>query len=219
MSAPATAAPVPPRTDAPINVVVYRDDGPVAHAIGRALAGRVPAVLTLLVGLAPLIAAVAIEGGDASNGLLAAVIAWLILCGSASSGTLPREHRRWALPVLVRGGEYITLVWIGAIAGQDTYPATYALLAALAYRHYDLVYRLRHRAEVPPRWLNLLALGWEGRLVLAYVLLVTGALPTGFFVWAGLLAVVEIGETVAAWRAFERARRPALYEDDEDEID
>jgi hypothetical protein len=219
MSAPATAAPVPPRTDAPINVVVYRDDGPAAHALGRALAGRVPAVLTLIVGLAPLIAAVAIEGGDASNGLVAAVIAWLILCGAASSGTLPLEHRRWTLPVLVRGGEYITLVWIGAIAGSDTYPPTYALLAALAYRHYDLVYRLRHRAEVPPRWLNLLALGWEGRLVLAYVLLVTGALPTGFFVWAALLAVVEIGETVAAWRAFGRGRRPALYEDDEDEID
>ena len=219
MTAPATAAPVAPKTDAPLNVVVYRDDGPLSHALGRALAGRVPAVLILLLGLAPLIAAVAIEGGDASNGLAAAVIAWLILCAGASSGTLPREHRRWALPVLVRLGEYLTLVWIGAIAGPDAYPATYALLAALAFRHYDLVYRLRHRAEVPPRWLNLVALGWEGRLILAYVLLVTGALPAAFFVWAGLLAVIEIGETVAAWRAFERARRPALYEDDEDEID
>jgi hypothetical protein len=222
MSARATAAAGAgrdPITDAPVNVVVYRDDGPLSALLGRAFAGRVPAVLVLLAGLVPLVAAVAITGADASDGLLGAVIAWLVLCGGASSRTLPREHRRWAVPVLVRLGEYMTLVWIGAIAGPDTYPATYALLAALAFRHYDLVYRLRHRAEVPPRWLNLLALGWEGRLIMAYVLLLLGALPAAFFVWAGLLAVVEISETVAAWRAFERARRPALYEDDEDEVD
>jgi hypothetical protein len=215
----ATAAPVSPRTDEPLNVVVYRDDGPLAQLIGRATAGGVPAVLALLAGLAPLVAAIAIEGAGASNALLGAVIVWLILCGGASSGTLPKEYRRWALPVLVRLGEYLTIVWIAAIAGQSVYPAAYALLAALAFRHYDLVYRLRHRAEVPPRWLNLLALGWEGRLIVAYVLLVASALPAAFFIWAALLAVVELSETVAAWRTFERARRPALYEDVEDEVD
>jgi len=213
------AAAVPPRTDEPLNVVVYRDDGPLAHAIGRAVAGRLPAVLVLLAGLVPLIAAIAIEGAGASDGLVAAVIAWLLLCGSASSATLPRQNRRWTLPVLVRMGEYVTIVWIAALAGPSAYPAAYALLAALAFRHYDLVYRLRHRAEVPPRWLNLLAGGWEGRLILTYALYVAGALPAAFFIWAGLLAVVSVGETIAAWRAFERARRPALYEDDEEMID
>ncbi len=90
-------------------------------------------------------------------------------------------------------------------------------MAALAFRHYDLVYRLRHRAEVPPRWLNLLAAGWEGRLVIAWVLLAVGALPAGMFIWAGLLAVISVTETVVAWRHFGHARRPAEYDDVEDE--
>jgi Family of unknown function (DUF5941) len=214
---PAQAAPVTPRTDAPLNAVVYRDDGPLSRAIGRLAGRRVPSVLALLVAIAPLVAAVAVKGADASDALVGGVIAWLILLGGISSASLPLEHRRWTLPVLVRLGEYMTLVWIAAIAGPGTYPAAYALLAALAFRHYDLVYRLRHRAEVPPRWLDLLAGGWEGRLVLAYVLLVVGGLPAGFFIWAGILGVIEVGETVASWRAFERSRRPALYDEDEDE--
>jgi hypothetical protein len=216
-AAPAQAAPVAPRTDASHSAVVYRDDGPTARAIGRLAGHRMPSVLALVLGVAPLVAGVAVQGSGASDALLGVVIAWLILFGGASSGSLPLEHRRWALPVLVRLGEYLTIVWIAAIAGASTYPAAYALLAALAFRHYDLVYRLRHRAEVPPRWLNLLAGGWEARLVLAYVLLLVGALPAGFFIWAGALGVIEVGETVASWRAFERSRRPALYDEDEDE--
>ena len=102
---------------------------------------------------------------------------------------------------------------------RAAYPAAFALLSALAFRHYDLVYRLRHRAEVPPRWLNLLAAGWEGRLIIAYVLLVAGALPAAFFVWAGVLGAVSLAETVVGWRRFEQARRPSLYEDKEDVVE
>jgi hypothetical protein len=127
----------------------------------------------------------------------------------------PRAKFQWAVPPLVRLAEYGTIVWIGAVA--DAQVAAYALLAALTFRHYDLVYRRRHRGEVPPAWLNALAAGWEGRLVIAWLLLVLGALPAGMFVWAGLLAVASVAETVAAWRSFERGARPAEYDDPEDE--
>jgi hypothetical protein len=87
----------------------------------------------------------------------------------------------------------------------------------LAFRHYDLVYRLRHAGTAPPAWLGDLALGWDGRLVLGYILLVAGALPAGFFIAAGLLATAFAAESIAGWRRFGRAPRPVTYEDEEDE--
>ena len=220
MSAPATAAPVPPKTDAPLNVVVYRDDGPLAHALGRALAGRVPGGADLLAGLAPLIAAVAIEGGDASDGLLAAVIAWLILCGGASSGTLPREHRRWALPVLVRLGEYLTLVWIGA----DRRPGRVSGDVRAAGR--ARLPPLRPRVPPAPPRRGPAALAEPARARLG------GAADRRLRAAGGGRAargVLHLGRAAGGGRdrrrlsppggTFERARRPALYEDDEDEID
>jgi hypothetical protein len=219
MSAAATPAPAAAAAPPPApNEALYRDDGPLARAVGRAAASLpLPALALLLGGLAPLLLAAALAGGDASTGLAAAVLAWLVACHAGTNARWPRESFHWAVPPLVRLGEYAALVWIAAIAGEDALPAAYALLAVLAFRHYDLVYRRRHRAEVPPAWLNALAAGWEGRLIVAWVLLAAGVLPAGMFVWAGLLGAVSVAETVMAWRHFERGRRPAEYEDAEDE--
>jgi hypothetical protein len=214
-----TAATVPAAQDRPAlpaREAVYRDDGPVALAIGRML-GRAPALALLLAGTGGLLALIAIAGGDASTGLAAAGIAWAIVLNGASSATWPRESFVWAVPPLVRLGEYAGLLWIATIDGGGSHAAAFALLAALAYRHYDLVYGLRHRAELPPAWLNALAAGWDGRLVIAWVLLAAGALPAGYFVWAALIGVAAVAASVMAWRRFERGRRPAEYDDAEDE--
>ncbi|UGS36182.1 hypothetical protein DSM104329_02582 [Capillimicrobium parvum] len=106
---------------------------------------------------------------------------------------------------------------MAAIAGERSLPAAFALLGVVAFRQYDLVYRLRYRGTVPPQWVNLVTLGWDGRLVLVWVLLIAGALPAGMYIAAGLLAVVLVGESVTGWRHFERAQRPMLYEDEEEE--
>jgi hypothetical protein len=58
--------------------------------------------------------------------------------------------------------------------------------------------------------------GWDGRLLLAAVLLLAGGLPAGFFVLAVALAVLFAGETIAEWRHIGRAQRP-LYDDEEDD--
>ena len=112
-----------------------------------------------------------------------------------------------SVPPLVRLGEYATLAWLAAI--DDAVPAAFALIAALTFRHYDLVYRLRHRAELPPVWLNRLAAGWDGRVIIAWVLLALGTLPAAMFVWAGLLGAVSVAEAAVSWRRFERSRETA----------
>jgi hypothetical protein len=207
----ATVAPAEQRPTVPSNTAVYRDDGPLAAAIGRA-AGRVgrfpvPAMAMLLLGAGAILALAAFAGRDASTGLAAGGVAWLVVTVGLTSGRWPKESFHWAVPPLVRLGEYAALAWLAALA--DAVPAAFALICALTFRHYDLVYRLRHRAEVPPRWLNLLAAGWDGRVIIAWILLALGALPEAMYVWAGLLGAVSVAETVAAWRRFERGRGTA----------
>jgi len=205
----ATVAPAEQRPALPSNTAVYRDDGPLALAIGRAAGARVPvpAMALLLLGTGAILALAAFAGRDASTGLAAAAVAWLVLTLGLTSGRWPKESFHWAVPPIVRLGEYATLAWLAAIA--DAVPAAFALICALTFRHYDLVYRLRHRAEVPPRWLNLLAAGWEGRVIIAWLLLALGALPEAMYVWAALLGSVSVAETVVAWRRFERGRGTA----------
>jgi uncharacterized protein DUF5941 len=213
---PAGRAAVAPVRPDPISV--YRDDGPLARAlgvVGRAL--PVPGPLLILLGLVGLLAAVVFGGPDSSHGVAAAVLAWVVLTLGASSGSAPRPKIRWAEPPLMRATEYIALIWIAALEGPDAYPAVFALLAALTFRHYDLVYRLRHRGVVPARWVSVLAGGWDLRLVLAYVALVAGALPAAYFVAAGVLGVAFVAEAAYGWLGVGWVERPLEYEDEEDE--
>jgi hypothetical protein len=195
-------------------LVLLRDDGPLARALGRLLAP--PAVAAVLAGGAPLIAAIAVRGDSASQPLAGLVIAWLVLAGSLSRGATTEGRLAWAVAPLVRLFEYAALLWIGALAGATSEPAAFALLAALAFHHYDLVYRPRHLGAPPPRWVGDLAGGWDGRLALGYILLVAGALPAGFLVAAALLATLFVAESISGWRSGDRARRPAIYDDQED---
>jgi hypothetical protein len=203
----------------PAPIPVYRDDGPLALAVG-ALArpiARVPAPPLIVAALLPLLAVAAFAGTDISHAAAAVVIAWVVLAAGASTASRPRARVSWSEPPLVRATEYAALIWIAALEGPDAYPAAFALLAALTFRHYDLVYRLRHRGVVPARWVNALGGGWDGRLVIAFVLLVLGALPAGYYVAAALLGAAFVGEAAYGWLAVGRVQRPLEYEDEEDE--
>jgi hypothetical protein len=219
MSAAAVTAPGPALAAPPDPIAVYRDDGPLARALGSLLGGRLrlPSAALVLAGLLPLLGAIAIGGADVSRPVAAAVVAWMLLMAGASSGARPRPRILWAEPPLLRATEYIALTWIAALEGPDAYPAAFALLAALTFRHYDLVYRLRHRGVVPAPWVNLLSGGWDGRLVVAFLLLAAGALPAGYFVAAVVLGVAFVAEAGYGWLAVGRVQRPLEYEDEEDE--
>jgi hypothetical protein len=199
-----------------IELELYRDDGPIARALAR-LRLPLPPIAPILVGGVPLAVAMAAKGDGASDGLIAAVIAWFVVWAGASSGAPHGGRLAWAASPALRLGEYAGVIWIAANAGQSSLPAAFAYLAVLTFRLYDLVYRLRHQGVSPPAWLGFG--GWDGRLVLALILLLAGALPAGFFVAAALLASVYATESAASWRRFTRTAGGAgLYEDEEDEI-
>jgi hypothetical protein len=211
-SAAAYAArePVPPDP-----VIVLRDDGPAARALGRLGAALpVPAALLAFLALVPLLVA-AIAGGlsDLGAGL---VLLWVVVAGGASSGARGWPRMLWAATPLMRLTEYATLIWIVGLEAASAYPAAYALSAVLTFRHYGLVYRLRHSGVPPAPWINTLSLGWEGRLVLAYLLLVVGLVPAGVYAMAAVLGVAFVAEAVYGWVVVGRVE-PALSDEEGDE--
>ena len=75
--------------------------------------------------------------------LVAAGIAWVVLLGGLSSGRPHTDRFAGRCPGFLRVGEYGGLVWIAANAGDSSHAAAFALIAALVFHHYDLVYRPR----------------------------------------------------------------------------
>ena len=195
----------------------YRDDGPLAQALGTiGRAARVPAFLLVGAGMVGLLALAAIEGDGASDGLVAAGVAWFVVLAGIASGRPHTDRFAWAVPGFLRVGEYAGLLWIAANAGDSGPAGAFALIAALTFRHYDLVYRQRYQGVAPPRWVQLVAGGWDGRLVVAWLLLVAGALPAGMFLLAGVLGSLFVAECVMSWVRLS-AGPVSVYEDEEDE--
>jgi hypothetical protein len=191
----------------------YRDDGPIALALGR-IGVPAPASALVLAGVAVPAIALAVAGAGASWWFVGATVAWLVLLAGIACGRPLRDRMRWVVPPALRAAEYGALLWIGAVAGA--LPAAFALLCAITFRHYDIVYRLRQRGEIPPRWLNRAAGGWDGRVLAALALGAAGALPEGFHIAAGLLAVVFAAESIHSWLTFGRAQQAPVYEDEEE---
>ncbi|MGI8780463.1 MAG: DUF5941 domain-containing protein, partial [Solirubrobacteraceae bacterium] len=148
-----------------------------------------------------------------------AALAWLVALAGVSSGRPLRDRLRWIVPPALRVAEYAGLLWIAALAGPSAVPAAFALLCAITFRHYDLVYRLRHRGVTPPGWLNRATGGWDGRLLGGFALAAAGAVPAGFDIAAALLAVAFVGESIAGWQSFGRTQQPAVYEDEEEDAE
>ena len=214
-----TVAAAPARKVIP-EVETYRDDGPLARAIGAVGRGiPLPPVAFVLVAVAAVLAAIVMVGADASEALVGGVLGCAILAGALSSRRPHRDVLSWAVPVSLRATEYAGLLWLGALAGGSGVPAVFALLCAVAFRQYDIVYRVRHRGVPPPPWTRAISGGWDGRLLFAYVAWVLGVLPAALFVAGGVLAVVLVGESALGWaRAARESRRPLGDEDDEDDV-
>lgn len=196
-------------------LALYRDDGPLAIAIGRiGMRLPVPGIVLLLAAAAPLVALLATHGEDPPRGALGAALGWAVLAGGLSSGRPQGGRFDWAVPTVLRMVEYGTFIWLAAIGPGAAQPAVYAFLCAIAFRQYDIVYRVRHRSEPPPAWITTIGGGWDGRLLVAYALLLLDALPAGLFLAAAALAVVSVTESARGW-ARQSAR--GLSDDDDDE--
>ena len=178
----------------------YRDDGPIVLPSFTTVAP-----LALLAPALIILGGAIVVGEGKSNAVAPVLLA--VLFGAASSGTVATDRLRWLVPPALRVIEFAAIAWMARLGGHVE--AGFAFLAAVCFRHYDLVYRLRHRGTESERLVSVLGLGWGGRMLLVLVLLLTGAMPLGLYIAAGLLALLWVGDAVRAWTgAAGRARRP-----------
>jgi hypothetical protein len=195
----------------------YRDDGPLAGWIGRRIGGgsAVVAPLLTIAGAAPMaIVLLASDDHDVPWTILPAAL-WFALVAGAGMRATAHGGLAWTVPPLLRLAEYALLIALTSVAAADAMPACFALLGTLAFHHYDIVYRLRHQGVAPPTWIRLAGGGWDGRLGTASVLAVADVLDIGLVVGAVAFGVMFVGESVASWRGFVRAR-PSVYSDDDE---
>lgn len=103
----------------------------------------------------------------------------------------------WFIPPLLRVIEYGAILTFVSIAGGSAVAGAFALIAAGAYRQYDLIYR----DGPPPAWTGFASLGWQGRVLAAAILVAADAAPAGLYALAAAIAVPLVAESVHAQRA------------------
>ncbi len=96
-------------------------------------------------------------------------------------------------------------------------PAAFGLVAAVAYHHYDTVYRIRGGSGAPPRWLVWTIGGHDGRVLLTVVLasvLATRAtdFPVALTALAVFVALVVLVESIRFWVS---SGAPAVHDEGE----
>ncbi|MCZ9345330.1 DUF5941 domain-containing protein, partial [Streptomyces sp. TRM76130] len=125
----------------------------------------------------------------------------------------------WLVPPFFRAAEYGTVLLLAAEADVNgALPAAFGLVAAVAYHHYDTVYRIRGGAGAPPDWLRRAVGGHEGRTLLVTLLaaLLTAAQFTvALTVLAVAVALLVLFESIRYWVSAHRAGSPAVHDEGE----
>ncbi|WP_443054203.1 DUF5941 domain-containing protein [Streptomyces sp. IBSBF 2435] len=184
------------------------DSGPLAEvlsAVLRPLARRMPPFA------APAVAVLAAAGVIATAALAPhgswypVVAAALYVVTSAFAVALPLKGALdWLVPPMFRAGEYGTVLALAAVSGVNgALPAAFGLVSAVAYHHYDTVYRIRGGAGAPPRAVVRTAGGHEGRTLVAALAAAVAAHRTGFTVTLTVLALaialLVLVESIRFW--------------------
>ncbi|URM92561.1 CDP-alcohol phosphatidyltransferase family protein [Streptomyces sp. MRC013] len=197
------------------------DSGALAEAAAKALSpaarplgGRTPYALA---GAAVLLAAACTAPLGGPLVVLAAVL-YAVASGAAVARPL-KGALDWLVPPVLRAAEYATVLVLAARAGAPgVLPAAFGLVAAVAYHHYDTVYRIRGNAGAPPARLVRALGGHEGRTLLVAVLaalLATGG-GDGFALalaaLAGAVALVGLAESIRFWVS---SGAPAVHDEGE----
>ena len=196
------------------------DSGPLAEAVAGGFSKRAPS----LPAFAPFV--IALAGGAAVVATAAftdygspwpavAAVAYVITSGIAVARPL-KGALDWLVPPVFRAAEYCTVLALAAHAGVNgALPAAFGLVAAVAYHHYDTVYRIRGGTGAPPNWLVRVIGGHEGRTLAVAVLavLVTNAHFTiALTVLAVAVALVVLVESIRFWVS---SGAPAVHDEGE----
>ncbi|MEV7384615.1 MULTISPECIES: DUF5941 domain-containing protein [unclassified Streptomyces] len=189
------------------------DNGPLAAFVSRT--GRAPLGSPLLLALA----GVAVLTVSLFSGVTWAPVVGAFLYAVASGRALAAPLKGaldWLVPPLFRAAEYGTVLVLASKAGVNgALPAAFGLVAAVAYHHYDTVYRIRGNAGAPPAWLVRAIGGQEGRTLLVTVLaaLLTAAqFKAALTVLAVAVAGLVLVESIRFWVS---AGAPAVHDEGE----
>ncbi|MBW8737158.1 MAG: CDP-alcohol phosphatidyltransferase family protein [Streptomyces turgidiscabies] len=193
------------------------DSGPLAELIGR-IPVRTPGSSRFIPALeiaVPLLVAV----GLCSYGSRVPIaFAALYVLGSGVAVSIPLKGRLdWLVPPLFRAAEYGTvLVLAGKAEVNGALPAAFGLVAAVAYHHYDTVYRIRGNAGAPPRWLVRASGGHEGRTLVVVVLaalLSASQFVVALTVLAVVVALLVLAESIRYWVTAHQDGAPAVHDE------
>jgi phosphatidylglycerophosphate synthase len=125
----------------------------------------------------------------------------------------------WLVPPVLRAAEYGTVLALAAKAEVNgALPAAFGLVAAVAYHHYDTVYRIRGDAGAPPRLLVRVIGGHEGRTLAVAVLAALLTAPqftVALTVLAVAVALVVLVESIRFWVASHLGGAPAVHDEGE----
>lgn len=190
------------------------DSGPLCELLPRSRARGGVAAAALG---AVLVTGSALVWGAGWQTVLAAVA--YVICSAAAVGRPLTGRLDWLVPPLFRAAEYGTVLVLAADAEVNgALPAAYGLVSAVAYHHYDTVYRIRGDAGVPPRLLVRAIGGHEGR-TLAVAVLAAVLTASGFTVALTVLAVavalVVLAESIRFWVAAHQGGAPAVHDEGE----
>ncbi|GGO04982.1 DUF5941 domain-containing protein [Microbispora bryophytorum] len=188
-------------------VVAYRDDGPLSKAMGLLVAGQLPPLPPALAGafVTGVLLVLGIAGAD-DFAVFAPAVALLL----AGAGSAHRHDGRldWLAPPILRLTEYGFIASAGF--ARSVPPALIvALLGAMAFHHYDTVYRLRQHVYAPP-WLATAGLGWDGRMLIVALGGLLDVMTAVFVLLAVYLWALFGWESLTCWLAAPRTPDEAV---------
>ncbi|MFF8275655.1 DUF5941 domain-containing protein [Streptomyces lateritius] len=146
------------------------DTGPLGELVAKAGRRLAPPPLLPAVAGAALLITVAWTQPVGSALTVIAALVYAVLTGLAVARPL-KGALDWLVPPVLRAAEYTTVLILAARSEvPGALPAAFGLVAAVAYHHYDTVYRIRGGTGAPPAWLVRTIGGHEGRTLLVTVL-------------------------------------------------
>ncbi|KUN23428.1 transferase [Streptomyces antibioticus] len=191
------------------------DSGPLAELLTRGLRTKAHSLAPLSAGFGgALLAATAAVFGPGWQ-VVAAAGLYVILAAEAVDHPL-KGALDWLVPPFFRAAEYGTVLILAAKADVNgALPAAFGLVAAVAYHHYDTVYRIRGNAGASPAWLVRAIGGHEGRTLLVTVLaaaLTASQFTVALTALAVAVALVVLFESIRFWVS---SGAPAVHDEGE----
>ncbi|MFG5721248.1 DUF5941 domain-containing protein [Streptomyces murinus] len=193
------------------------DSGPLSEAVGRVARRGLPGLAVPAVALLGGAAVVACSAFSGYGSVVPVIGALVYVLTSALAVARPLKGALdWLVPPFFRAAEYGTVLALAGKAGVNgVLPAAFGLVAAVAYHHYDTVYRIRGNAGAPPAWLVRSIGGHDGRTLLVTVLaaaLTAAQFTAALTVLAVIVALVVLAESIRFWVS---AGAPAVHDEGE----